>query len=148
MANFTFCQRSAISLPCWGDLWAISQLFPLPPDFVIKYERSRRWQGDTDLRGWAAWTEALLQLQIYAMPILSQHFFFPLILKGLRCSSQLFWPSPPKAGVHSSEHITFLNGSTCLKQGLGGGGGKGWPSVRAEATSDWVLTVSFHPPLR
>lgn len=58
-------------------------------------------------------------------------FLLPLILKALRCSSQLFWPSPPKAGVHFSAHITFLNGSTCLKQGLGGGG---WTNVRAEAT--------------
>lgn len=47
-------------------------------------------------------------------------FLLPLILKWLRCSSQLFWPSPVKAALHSLAHITFLNGYICLHQGLRG----------------------------
>lgn len=80
-------------------------------------------------------------------------FLLPLILKGLRCGSQLFWPSPLKAVLHSSAHITFLNGYTCLHQGLRGVGPAFLSHLkRAEAIKevacDWLLAVNFHSSLK
>lgn len=80
-------------------------------------------------------------------------FLLPLILKGLRCSLQLFWPSPLKAVLHSSAHITFLNGYTCLHQGLRGVGPAFLSHLkRAEAIKevacDWLLAVNFHSSLK
>lgn len=81
-AKLHFLSPVSHQLPLLSRFMPLSPLFPLPPDFVIKYERRRRWQGDTDLRGWATGTEPVLQLQIYVRPILSQHFFVLLFWSG------------------------------------------------------------------
>lgn len=122
MPNFTFCHRSAINLACSRDLRALSLLFPLPPDFVIKYEWSRRWQGDADLRGWAARTEPVLQLQIYARPILSQHFFFLLFWRGYVVAHNSFdlhlWRQSSIPG-HTSLSLTVMHVCIRVSGGIG-----------------------------
>lgn len=100
--NFTFCHRSAINLPpslLWftsspaaalSSTWLCHKVRAKPA--VAGRHRFTR-VGSTDRATFTA--PDLCQAHSVAA------FLRPLILKGLHCSSQLFWPSPVKVVLRS-----------------------------------------------
>lgn len=153
MTNFTFCHRSVINLPFPHDLQTLSPAVPsstclchkvrAKPTVAGRHRFTR--VGSMDRAGFTA--PDLCQAHSVAA------FLLPLILKALRCSSPLFWPSPVKAGLHSMAHITFLNGYPCLHQGRrrvspAFPSHLKWAEAIKEAGCDWLLAVNFHSSSR
>lgn len=119
--NFSFCHRSAINRPRSCDLRVLSTVVLFSTWLCHKVRAKPAVAGRPQFTRAGSTDRASFTAPDLCRDRSVAAFLLPLILKGLLCRSQLFWPSPVSSIPPA--HISSLNGYTCLRRGLRGVGG-------------------------